>query len=241
MDDIALSYGMGLFETMRVENQEIIWFSKHIERMMDTAKCLEINFSDSVLELFAYERVKKEIDSFALKMGETFAIKLMATQNQAYIGTRAINYTENDYKNGFGLKTSQVRRNETSLLTYTKSFHYGDNLMERAAAKQCGFQEVLFLNTTGKVAECASSNLFWVKNGELYTPDLSCGILPGIMRDYVIDHYLVKQVKAEYGQLIDADEVFLTNSLMEVMGVNKLDKHHYPSMKVANKIRQELQ
>ena len=241
MDDIALSYGMGLFETMRVENQEIVWFSKHIDRMMDAAKRLEINFSASVLEMFAYERVKKEIDIFAFEMGETFAIKLMATQNQAYIGTRAINYTENDYENGFGLKTSQVRRNETSLLTYTKSFHYGDNLMERAAAKQCGFQEVLFLNTTGKVAECASSNLFWVKNGELYTPDLSCGILPGIMRDYVIDHYLVKQVKAEYGQLIDADEVFLTNSLMEVMGVNRLDEHHYPSMKVANKIRQELQ
>ena len=241
MDDIALSYGMGLFETMRVENQEIIWFSKHIDRMMDAAKRLEINFNDSVLELFTYERVKKEIDKFGLEMGETFALKIMATQNHAYIGTRNINYTESDYKNGFKIKTSQVRRNETSLLTYTKSFHYGDNLMERAAAKQCGFQEALFLNTTGKVTECASSNLFWVKNGELYTPDISCGILPGIMRSYVIDHYLVKQVKAEYEELLDADEVFLTNSIMEVMGVNRLDEHLYPSMKVANEIRQELQ
>ena len=70
MDDIALSYGMGLFETMRVENQEIVWFSKHIDRMMDAAKRLEINFSASVLEMFAYERVKKEIDIFLKELTE---------------------------------------------------------------------------------------------------------------------------------------------------------------------------
>ena len=241
MEDMALSYGMGLFETMRVENQEIVWFSKHMERLIDAAKKLKMNLNTSVLEMLDYERIKKELEQTKVEKNETFAVKLMVTQNQVYLSTRSIDYTENDYQKGFGIKTSQVRRNETSLLTYTKSLHYGDNLMEKAAAKQCGFQEILFLNTTGKVAECASSNLFWVKNEKIYTPALSCGILPGIIRSYVVDHYLVKQVNAEYEQLLDADEVFLTNSLMEVMGVNSVDEHHYPSMKVANEIRQELQ
>ena len=112
--------------------------------------------------------------------------------------------------------------------------------MERRKANEKGFQEALLLNSKGEIAECTMSNIFWVIQGQIYTPSLSCGLLPGIMRAFVIENRSVVEVQASLEQLLNADEVFLTNSVMEIMGVSQIDRKKYGSMDTANEIRKEI-
>ena len=235
--DEALGYGLGVFETMRVEDGHVIWLCKHMERLKKSAKIIGIKN----LERLDGLDFEKEIQRAKEEFGNIFVLKLLLTENQIYLGHRRMSYQSSDYEKGFSICTSQVRRNEASMWTGIKSLHYGDSILEKRKAQEKGFLEALFLNSKGELAECSMSNIFWVKEGQIYTPSLSCGLLPGVMRAFVLEKRNVQEIHAAYEQILQADEVFLTNSVMEVMGVHRLDGKEYSSMATANEIRKELQ
>jgi branched-chain amino acid aminotransferase len=90
--------------------------------------------------------------------------------------------------------------------------------------------EAIMLNLDGFVAECTGDNLFMIKDGKIYTPPLSAGLLGGITRQWVIDDigpdcgYPVTEKNLRIEEVMDADEVFLTGSGAEVIGVNRIDE-----------------
>ena len=236
LSDESLGYGLGVFETMRVENGKVIWMQQHLKRMRESAQRIGIKELERLDELHFEEEIRRAEQ----QLGEQFVMKLLLTNQQIYIGFRKIIYENTDYENGFRICTSQVRRDENSIWTSIKSLHYGDQILEKRKAQEKGFQEALFLTSRGEIAECTMSNIFWVTQGQIYTPALSCGLLPGIMRAFVIENRSVVEVRATLEQLLNADEVFLTNSVMEIMGVSQIDRKKYGSMDTANEIRKEI-
>lgn len=70
-------------------------------------------------------------------------------------------------------------RNETSPLVYHKTLNYGDCILEKRAAAAAGINEKVFVNTKGQISEGTVSNIFFVRKNMIYTPQLSCGLLPG--------------------------------------------------------------
>jgi len=97
-------------------------------------------------------------------------------------------------------------------------------------AQDKGFDEALILNSRGFIAEAARSNIFLVKGDALFTPTLSCGCLAGITRKVVFDLAKRNNIKIYEGRFIlkdlyEADEAFLTNSLMGVMPLVAVEKH----------------
>ena len=90
------------------------------------------------------------------------------------------------YSRGFMTDLSKVRRNETSPLVYHKTFNYGDCVLEKRAAAAAGINEKIFINTKGQnqVKELFCNCLFCTLKIMIYTPQLSCGLLPGILREY---------------------------------------------------------
>jgi branched-chain amino acid aminotransferase len=96
--------------------------------------------------------------------------------------------------------------------------------MAQAEARAAGADEALFLDTAGHLAEGAASNLFLVAGGALWTPPLSCGVLPGITRAVVIELAAaagipVREEPLAPAALRDATEAFLTSSLRELVPV----------------------
>ena len=92
-----------------------------------------------------------------------------------------------------------------------------------------GFDEAILMNTKGSVAEAATSNIFLIKNSRIITPSLDSGILPGITRREVIriaDGLGINVAERAIMplELLAADEVFLTNSLAELLPVTKVDQ-----------------
>ncbi|MFI5336906.1 MAG: aminodeoxychorismate synthase component I [Opitutales bacterium] len=99
----------------------------------------------------------------------------------------------------------------------------------RRTVQAQGADEALFVDEAGTVLEGAVSNLFLVRAGRIKTPPLTSGILPGIVRGLLLPQPILRITEERIlaTELATADEVFLTNSLMGVMPVARLDGHDY--------------
>ena len=129
---------------------------------------------------------------------------------------------------GLSAKVVNIRQNELSPLSGIKSHNFLGYILARLHAKEDGFDEAILKNTKGCIAEAATSNIFLVKRGRIITPDLSSGVLPGITRKTILQiakrlRLNMKERPVTHKELMEADEVFLTNSLAEVLPVTKLD------------------
>ena len=83
--------------------------------------------------------------------------------------------------------------------------------------------EALMLNNRGEVACAAAANIFWVRDGRMFTPHRDCGVLDGVMRRQVMMQVAVQEVKAPRAMLESAQAIFLTSSLIGVRPVSRLD------------------
>jgi branched-subunit amino acid aminotransferase/4-amino-4-deoxychorismate lyase len=120
-----------------------------------------------------------------------------------------------------------VRRNQASPGARLKTLAYLDNVLARREARGLGADEAVMLNTAGEVACAAAANLFWIAEGRLCTPALDCGVLDGIARAQVLA--LAARMGMERAELragpetlIQAEAIFLTNSLIGVRAASRL-------------------
>lgn len=230
--DDGYFFGLGFFETIAVENGRPIFLDWHLERLVDSCTSLGISFSYSRKDV---ENILREKDCPSKGV-----LKIVASPKNTLFLTRENHYGPDDYEKGFCLAYSRVRRNETSPLTYRKSLNYGDCILEKRAVAGTKIQEPIFLNTRGEIAEGATTNLFFVKDGGLYTPETSCGLLPGILRRWILTESsrlgeTVRQCRIHPEEVEDFDECFVTNSLLGIMPVTELEGVHFSSQEVTRR------
>lgn len=218
--DDGIAFGLGLFETIAVEHGKPVFLDEHLARLKASAQRLGLQSAERIDGGEVLSWLKRE----GMVRG---AVKLVLTPSNLLMLPRANPYDDASREQGFRLRFSEVRRNETSPLTYLKSMNYGDNLMEKRAAHRDGFDEPLFVNMQGFVAEGATTNVFWAKGGRLFTPPVNDGLLPGVMRAYVMAHCAVEERRTSREDLLAADEVFVTNSLLGVMPASALSNRVY--------------
>ena len=144
---------------------------------------------------------------------------------------KLIGYPDGFYKTGINIFTCSLKRNALGNDIYRyKLINYFENVFAKNEAAANNAQEALFTTRDKVVLEGATSNLFIVKDGKVFTPGLTQNILPGITRQMVIHICRKNKIKfaekrIHYFNLIEADEVFLTNSIMEIMPVTRVDGH----------------
>lgn len=220
-------FGKGVFETILWINRPV-FLKEHIERLKNGIRVLGLSSleEDKVIEFLQELNVINK------------AIKVMVTPLNIVISKRDILYKDEDYKKGFDLKLSNVKRNSSSCLTYIKSTCYIENILEKEKAKKLGYDDVLFVNEKGFVTETSCSNIFIIKNQTIMTPKIENGLLDGIIRKWVIKNFLVKEEDILYKELECADEVFITNSLMGIMKVNRIDEFIYNNEAYTNSIKE---
>ncbi len=117
--------------------------------------------------------------------------------------------------------------NELSPLRSFKSLGYTENILARQKAIANGYDDALLCNTKGHLVSATSSNVFFVINDELHTPALTCGALPGVMRQHILSLARALQIPTHeraitLEDLHNANEAFLTNSLLRIQPIEKL-------------------
>ncbi|MEI3340450.1 MAG: aminotransferase class IV [Eubacterium sp.] len=215
ISDDGFFFGLGVFETIAVENGKPVLLQKHLSRMHQGLKQLGIeNVSVRDLdEMF----LQNYINEKNIQRG---AIKIIVTEKNLLLTNRVNPYTHRDYERGFSVILSNLTRNETSPFTFLKSLNYGECILEKRRARSRGADEPVFLNTRGFLTEGATTNLFLVKQGEIITPGLKNGLLNGTVREWVMEHYPVAERDVTWEEALLSDEIFLTNALLGVMPVS---------------------
>lgn len=229
-DRLAL-FGYGLFETLRVTGENIEVPLLHYERMSKGTEILGLDMPDYEIWLAGLQEVVQREgrnSDYALRVTLSGGSGPEFPPQWLY-HLRSIPYNERDYAEGIPVAILSSLRNEYSPLVQIKSTNYMENILAKKEAEAQGAREGVWLNTKGHLAEGTMSNLFFVKEGVLFTPSVACGCLPGTRRQLVLECADKLGIPCEVGEfplefIEDAEEVFLTNALMGIMPVSQIDE-----------------
>ncbi|SHK07314.1 aminotransferase class IV [Tepidibacter formicigenes] len=217
-------FGIGVFETIKVHNGNAIFLDKHLDRMYNSIKELNISFRISKNVL------KKEIINY-IKDIKYKALRVTIFDEGYNFSLRDISYKVEDYKKGYNLKISPIKRGKSLIHKY-KTTNYFENIYSKRYALNEGYDEALFINMKNKILEGAMTNIFFIKEKKVYTPKEDLYILPGIIRSEVIN--ILNSLSVDVlEEEIDLKEIskfefcFITNSLMDLMRVNCIENINY--------------
>lgn len=217
--DRGLTLGDGLFETLRARDGGILRLSNHLGRLRAGAAVLGLDVPSSDRELGNH--LAETLAANGLGDG---VLRLTLTRGPSGRGvlpprpaapTLMITASGHDAAPGPAsvLIATVTRRNEHSPLARCKCLNFLDNILARQEAEKGGADEALLLNSTGRLAEATAANLFVVIGGELLSPPVADGALPGVMRADVMDRLGGRECPLAPEDLARASEAFLTNSL----------------------------
>jgi len=234
--DYGFLYGYGLFETLRAYNGRVFRLDEHITRLEESAAVLGLPadrkaLKSAVVNTLGANGLKDARIRITLSAGEgaiNADIKTCRKPTLLVVAEHYEPYQEQVYRRGFKAIISSVRRDSQSPLARMKTANYMPSILARREAGAAGADEAICLNDKGLVAEAGASNIFLVADNILRTPGLDSGILPGITRQAVLElasrlgiKSLECNIKPE--ELYKAQEVFLTNSLIEIMPLTVID------------------
>lgn len=234
--DYGFLYGFGLFETMRAYNGQVFRLERHLNRLARSAETLRLkiealNLKDAVRDILQANQLSDARVRITVSIGEGRMTPDPSTCQQPTVLVMAEAYQpypEQVYKKGSSAVISTLCRNSLSPLARLKSTNYLESILARQEARKAGVDEALCLNEKGLLGEASMSNIFLVTDGVLRTPGIESGILPGITREAILEmapklgiNALEQDIRLE--ELFQAQEVFLTNSLIEVMPLTKVE------------------
>ncbi len=253
LEDRGLMYGDGLFETIAVRNRQFEFWHRHIQRLLDGCRRLNIPLPDPEVLL---------IEARSLVENCTNAVvKIVITRGS---GGRGYRPPEQSHPNRFltaydwpdypperqtqGIVATYCRNTIgiNRMLAGIKHLSRLEHVMARSEWHDEAIIEGLMLDSTGHVIEGTMSNFFFVKQGQLCTPDLStCGVA-GIMRDVIQLRAQRLQIPVKVGRFITADidiadELFFTNSLIGIWPVRQLEHKCYKIGPVTQAIMSSVQ
>jgi branched-chain amino acid aminotransferase len=241
----TLHYGCGAFEGVRAyptdKGTAIFRLQEHTERLFNSAKILRMKLPfthDEVNEAQKAVVRENKLASCYLRpltwigdkklgvspKGNTIHLMVAAWAWGAYLG-------EEGMKRGIRVKTSSYTRHHVNItMTQAKAVsNYTNSILANMEVTDEGYDEALLLDSSGFVSEGAGENIFIVKNGIIYTPDLSAGALNGITRNTVF--HIAKDLGLEVVQkritrdeVYIADEAFFTGTAAEVTPIRELDR-----------------
>lgn len=239
--DRGFLYGDGLYETLRGYKGNLFMLDAHIKRLFHSLKILKYNisFDEEYLKNAVIKTVRKNnlircdayikiIVTRGIYNGE-FHFASSCRPNLIIIAEKLKPYPQEDYIEGVNIISSSVRRLSIGRSLHShKLLNYFENIFAKDEAYNNGAQEAVFLTRDHLVLEGASSNIFFVKRGTVYTPPVTQNILPGVTREVAINicrknMIKIRERKVHYRDIINADEIFKTSSVAGIVPVKKID------------------
>ncbi len=234
--DSSYLYGIGLFETMRAVDGKVFRLADHLRRLNDSAEALSIfnSFSDEQIEdAIGQLLLANEVTDARLRLSLTngpIGPDGTARTNLLITSPPFTPYPPEHYAKGVRVALTDFRQNSKDPYAGHKTTCYGPRLVALKNAHEKLAAESLWFTTENFLAEGCISNVFLVKDGALYTPPVDTPVLPGIARKTVIEiaeQENIDCIEKPLGvdDLLKADEVFLTNVIMEVLPVVAVEAH----------------
>jgi len=238
----AFRYGDALFETMYYTNGRVIFFDKHIERLRKGLSTFKIHYNNLIINKLL-SLIKELIQVNNIKGSARIRLQVFRKDGGLYLP----NNNELDYiievfpldnsiykinKKGIHIGIANSVRKDNNQFSQLKTTSKMDMVLCAIEAEEMGWDDAIIMNSTGKLVESSKSNLFIYKNNKLYTPTIEDGPLNGIMRQAIIELSNKSGIECiethiTETNLINADEVFLTNAIIGVNWVSAFKSKRY--------------
>ena len=245
--DRALQYGDGVFETLRIVDGKIPMWKYHQQRLTNAQQILGLPLDDFFAQWQGFisehlSDVKTACAKLVISRGEGPRGYKIPPQMSLNWWLTVTDLPVRETKNEFKLTLCRHALSRQPRLAGLKHLNRLDQVLARSEwNEQDNFDEGIMFNLDGDVIEGTMSNIFWLKSGQLYTPDLSQEGIDGCVRRWLIDQHaqnsnavakaetktvtksVIIEKDAKLDQLLTADAVFLTNSLMGIQQVSQID------------------
>lgn len=235
----GLINGWGLFTTLRIVRGEAFAFERHWRRLEKDAAIIHLPMP------YAGPRVRVQLQEVirANKVTEGCARIYLVYNQVGFFRSDESQPTVDliistsplpEYREPLRLTVREHGRHAASALTGVKTISWLNNVWSVAQAQKEGFDEVVMLNERGEVAECTAANIYAVKGDLVLTPPLSSGCLEGVTRGILFEiageaGSAVKEQTLKLEDFYAADEVFLSSTNRNVIGVGEIAGHKITS------------
>jgi aminodeoxychorismate lyase len=241
----AFRYGDGIFESIRVANGNILNAELHYTRILNSLKTLKIDVLKSFNLDFLKEQILNLCDKNEITNAARVRLSIFRSSGGLYKPESSMmsfliecapleksHFCINEVGLSIGLYNEIVKT--FSILSGLKSCNSQIYVLASIYAYENNFDDCLIINDKNNIIETTSSSLFLVKNNKLFTPSLEDGCVDGVMRKVIIDlatklEYTVDTRSLSYKDIMEADEVFLTNAIVGIKWVFMFNGQKYDS------------
>lgn len=237
-EDRSYRYGDGLFETMKLMNGNILLKDHHFERLFSGLDVLKFNIPVH----FTKQKIENEIIELSKKNGceRSSRIRLSVSRGNGglYDYDNKFSYLIECWpleqkglnENGLIIDIFRDARKSIDVFSNLKSANYLPYVMAAIWAKENNLNDALVVNQHERICDSTIANIFWVNDGNIFTPPLSEGCVAGIMRKWILTSgQKINEKELTENDLINADEVFLTNSISGIRWVKRFRNKIYKS------------
>ncbi len=236
--DHGFLYGDGVYETLRVYDGRLLLVDRHLNRLQRSCDLIGLDnplHAHDYLEIFSESLRRNELKNAVFRLtlsrgeGDWGIDPSLCKKPTVVVMAKPYVPSSMEWRQkGIRLDMVVTRRNPLSAQTpKIKSLSFLNNILAKQEATQSGAHDALMLNVDGFVAECPTSNVFFVANHRVCTPSEACGILEGVTREVVMDLAAEVSIPVEEGlygpeDILNADECFITNTGLEIMPVTQI-------------------
>lgn len=235
--DSGFLYGAGLFETMRSHNGVVFALKDHLERLFASADVLSINnpydseyINNAITELLSANKLTDARLRLTLTNGPMTEPEQQRKPTLLITAAKFRPYPPEYYKNGVMAVLCPFKQNPIDPASGRKTTSYFSRMIALNLAHQKRAAEAIWFTLDNRLAEGCISNVFLVKDSELFTPPINTPVLPGVARKTICrlaQKNSIKLIEKDLtiDDVLGADEIFLTNVIMQVLPVIKIEKH----------------
>ena len=251
-NDRGFTLGHGLFETILIKKNIAPALDYHWRRLESSAPVIDIIIPFSRQELEAMLQELIIVNNLQHKIA---GARVTITHGEAARGILPPcppqpNFLISVFEcasitvHPYSALIVNTRKNEHSASTRIKSISYLDNIIAKKEAMRQKYDEAILLNTASNVADGSISNIYMVKDCQVFTPPVEDGALPGVIRSILLEEFNhlfpIIEKSIPPSELMVADEVFLTNALMGIKQVGKINAREFDSCIMMRRIEHAL-
>ncbi len=239
--DRGIRYGMSVFETIAIQRGDRLFFEEHLSHLASAARdLLEIAPPQIAEYLDAAHGIPRfEEDTGVLRIYITAGEGGLCDPCTFSRAFAIFEEAEVLAGPGSGLRLMSSREVSPVVPGGWKTGNYWHNIRALRNAKSAGFDEALLTGPDSSLIGAATGNLFCVINGQLLTPPVSSGARPGVVREWVLEAAGGMEAPLTHDDLLDAEEIFLTNSRIGIASVLRWEDITLPSMAFAKTLAED--
>lgn len=222
-----LTTGQGIFETVQYSENTLWFWERHEKRLRNSLDFFNARLVELDLKKFIFDKIKRhsQFNSFKIKLSFIFPFdqkERLLSEDSLIIQIEPLPDSEND-TNRIKLKAVPSPYLHPNALRLHKTINYGFSLYHKQQAMSEGYDNIVYYDHQGNILEAATANFFAIKNNVIYTPPVSLGFLPGIVRGLIIEHFDVKEENIHFKELAEYDCFFTTGSVQELKEAVQID------------------